>query len=336
MKVAVIGITPVGCTVACLLDAAGEDVTLIGRPDKAAKVNEHGLTVRQVWDGGLIVSRVIATDILTSTPDVIVFAARTQDTYEAAVMAAPFVANATIVTIQAGTKTEQIVSKVLPRDNIITCVLTMGANCHTPGDVTLNFKGHMVVGRAYDAPEWREEQVYKLMSKAFATSIGKKIAHYNCTRLLFNVPYCIPAILGKKVQTAFSDIDISKVAVKLLDEGIGIVVASGVRIEPLPDFNEESLRAMLAAPLEHAAGLFRDLVFMMGKVPCEGPMLGSIEQGEPSEIDYQNGELVKIASVLGFPAPLNALMVELVHRVERTGKFLTKEEFLGLVNDVKA
>jgi len=331
MKIAVIGITPIGCTVAGLLDAAGEDVTLIGSAEKAARVNEHGLTVRQVWDGGMVISRVIATDHMTFTPDVIIFAARTQDTYAAAVEVAPFAANATIATIQYGTKTEQIVSKVLPRDNIVTCVLTIGANCHTPGDVTLNFKGHMVVGRAYAAAEWREEQVFKLMSKIFQAHIGKKIAHYNCTRLLLNVPYCIPAILGEMVQTAFSDVEISKVAVRLLAEGIDIIDDAGVHITPLPDFNEESLRALLAEPVEQAAGWFRDLVLMMSKAPCEGPMLGSIEQGELSEIDYQNGELVKIASVIGYPAPLNTLMVELVHRVERSGKFVSREEFLKLV-----
>jgi 2-dehydropantoate 2-reductase len=71
----------------------------------------------------------------------------------------------------------------------------------------------------------------------------------------------------------------------------------------------------------------------MSKTPCEGPVLGSIEHGEASEIDYQNGEMVKIAEVLGFPTPLNSLMVELVHELENTNRFISKKHFLYKVAD---
>lgn len=331
MDVAVIGITPVGCTIACLLAHSGYGVTIVGPSEKAWKINAAGITVRQVWDGISITSAVKAATGLTRTPGLIVFATRMQDTHAAALQAVPYAGDATIATIQYGTKPEQVVALTLPRDNIVTCVLTMGATCYSPGDVTLNFKGHMVVGRAYDTPEWRVDQVLAVMGNVFTTHKGFKIAHYNCTRLLLNLPYCIPAIIGEPVQLAFMDHDMAKVAVMLLKEGISVIEAAGVHIEPLPDFNENSLKALLAAPIEEAAVRFGEIIMKMSRIPCQGPVLGSIEQGELTEIDYINGEVAKIAQVFGMPTPLNSLMVSLVHTVEREGRFLSKAAFMARV-----
>jgi len=334
MDIAVYGITPVGCTVAALLSKAGHDVTIIGPEDKAGRIRNDGITVRQVWDGTTTTASVKAVTSLGHRPGLIVFATRMQDVRDAAQDAAGWADGAVIATIQYGTKPEQVVSRTLPRDAIVTCVLTLGATCYSPGDVTLNFKGHMVVGRAYDAPEPTVDRVLAVMGGAFTVHKGFKIAHYNCTRLLLNLPYCIPAILGEKVQKAFSDPDIAAVAVMLLKEGIGVIEEAEVHIEPLPDFNESSLKALLATPLPEAAVRFGETTMNMSKIPCQGPVLGSIEQGEPTEIDFINGELVKIAGVLERPTPLNSLMVTLVHEVERTRRFISKDDFLAAVRSV--
>ncbi len=331
MKVAVSGITPPGCAIAALLSEAGEEVCLLGPPEKIERVYEKILTVRQVWDG-----RVISVDVDMSpyppfAPDILVLAERVQDTLSAAERLLPYCREATVATIQEGTKTEQIVARVFPRDNIVTCVLTLGANCAVPGEVTINFKGYMVIGKAYDAPGWREDMVANLMSKAFSTRLGKKIAHFNCTRLLLNLPYCIPGIIGETVQNTFADPEMAEAAVLLLKEGMKIIRKAEVHIETLPDMDDKSLHDLIDAPLHEASRKFMEAVASLSRCPCEGPVLGSIENGETSEIDYQNGELVKIAKALGRDAPLNELMVRLVHHVEKTWRFMTKEEFLACV-----
>lgn len=333
MKVAVSGITPAGCMTAALLADAGEDVCIVGTLGKIARVKGKDLTVRQVWDGKVISSDVPVSLYPPFVPDVLVFADRVQDTLAAAERLLPYAGEATLATIQYGTKTEQIVAKIFPRDRIVTCVLTFGANCATPGDVTLNFKGYMVIGRAYDAPDWREDKVMELMSGAFSTRRGKKIAHFNCTRLLLNLPYCIPGIIGEKVQKAFMDPDVSEVAVLLLKEGMDII-KKDVHIEALPDFDEDSLNELVNSPLPEAAANFMLAVASLSRVPCEGPVLGSIERGELSEVDYQNGEMVKIAKAGGREAPLNSLMVRLVHEVEERGRFIPKDDFLNCVKNL--
>jgi len=333
MDIAVLGITPVGCAVAGLLRRAGHDVTIVGPAHKAEIIAGAGITVRQSWDGSVINESVKAVETLDHAPEMLVIATRMQDTRAACAKAAPMVGDAVIAAVQYGTKQEQQAEFELPRDNIVTCVLTLGATCYSPGDVTLNFKGHMVVGPAYAASDEKVEKVLSVMSTAFLASKARKIAHFNCTRLLLNLPYCVPAIMGENVQVAFADPEISAVAVLLLKEGVKIIEDAGVHIEPLPDFDESSLKALVSAPLDEAALMFGLTVLTLSRNPCQGPILGSIEQGEPSEIDFQNGELVKIAGVVGHEAPLNALMVELVHTVEKSGKFLSKTELLRRVEE---
>ncbi|MDD5196905.1 MAG: ketopantoate reductase C-terminal domain-containing protein, partial [Candidatus Omnitrophica bacterium] len=65
-------------------------------------------------------------------------------------------------------------------------------------------------------------------------------------------------------------------------------------------------------------------------------ILQSIKRGKTSEIDYINGEFVSLAQKYGLKAELNQRLVEMVHEVEKTGRFLSKDELLhitrGLIN----
>ena len=64
----------------------------------------------------------------------------------------------------------------------------------------------------------------------------------------------------------------------------------------------------------------------MGDVPNPGSTLQSIRRGVPSEIDHLAGAVVRTAHRLGREAPVNQLLVELVHEVERSGAFLAPED----------
>jgi uncharacterized repeat protein (TIGR04076 family) len=72
----------------------------------------------------------------------------------------------------------------------------------------------------------------------------------------------------------------------------------------------------------------------LSKEPLYGSVLQSIKRGRPSEIDYLNGEFVRLAEGHGFEAPLNKRIVQLVHRVEKAKKFLSKEKLLDSVKDL--
>ncbi len=328
MEVAVIGVNPLGCTIACLLGAAGEDVSIVGGPERLSRITGGSITLRQLWDGRAITARVKTLEGLDHAPDVLVFATRAKEASAAAMGAKRYAGDATIATVQYGTKLDMLVAGYLKRDNIVSCVLTLGVACCSPGEVTLNYKGEMVIGRAYEAGDARVDQVVSLMSKAFVTHKRDKIAHFNCTGLLLSLPFAIPAVVGGSALQLFSDRDFARVAVMLLQEGMKVIDKSGVNREPLPDLGDGFLRGLLGAPAAEAEDLYSGMAMNAVRTPYYCPTSECVGKDAVQDVEYLNGELVKLADELGCGAPLNALMLELARRVESIGRFLDKREFL--------
>jgi 2-dehydropantoate 2-reductase len=67
----------------------------------------------------------------------------------------------------------------------------------------------------------------------------------------------------------------------------------------------------------------------MGGVPNPGSTQQSIRRGSLTEIDFLNGAVVDAARRAGSTAPVNAVLTELVHRVENTHEFLSPEEVVA-------
>ena len=61
------------------------------------------------------------------------------------------------------------------------------------------------------------------------------------------------------------------------------------------------------------------------------PAHDNIKRNRPSEIDYINGEFINLANHHKCNVPLNKQLVEMVHKVEKTGKFFTKHQLLSEV-----
>jgi len=49
-------------------------------------------------------------------------------------------------------------------------------------------------------------------------------------------------------------------------------------------------------------------------------------RGKISEIDFINGEIAQLANHFKLPTTLNSKIVDMVHEVERTGKYFTIDE----------
>ena len=65
--------------------------------------------------------------------------------------------------------------------------------------------------------------------------------------------------------------------------------------------------------------------------PLIGSTLQSLQRKRPTEIDYLNGEVVRVGRELGMAAPLNARLVELVHEVERSRRFWAPDELCAAI-----
>ena len=140
-------------------------------------------------------------------------------------------------------------------------------------------------------------------------------------KIFVNANNCISAILGVSMQEAFSDIDVSRISINIWREGLEVISKAGITLVSLPDFPLERLTKLTGIPSLEAAKIYSGIMSSLSKEPLYGSILQSIKRGKSSEIDYINGEFVRIAKNCAITAPLNEKLVSMVHEVEKNGSF---------------
>ena len=332
MKIAVIGAGAIGSLVAGYLSLKGEDVTLVGTPEAVGVIKKTGLHITGVR--GAFDVRIEATEKLNAQPDLMVLAVKTQDLERTVNGSLEYLRNATIVSTQNGVQADNILVSLIRESNIISSIVMFGATYLKPGEVVHNFEGNWIIGRILRPVDAGLDQVQAILSKAFPTIISKDIWGMKHLKIFVNANNCIPAILGVSMQDAFADVDISRISIGIWKEGLNVIKRSGVRLVSLPDFPLERVTKLVSLPDTEAAKVFTGIMTNLSKEPLYGSILQSIKRARRSEIDYINGEFVNLAKKHGITAPLNQRLVELVHKVEETCRFFTKDELLASVQEV--
>ena len=326
MKIAVIGAGAIGSVVAGYLHKAGVDVILIGRQDQVDAIKKGGLKIKGARGEETI--RVPAATKLGAAVDLSIFATKSQDLEEAYQHNAEYLENTSVLSTQNGVQADNILSSHYDRDRMTSSIVMFGATYIKPGEITFNFDGKWIIGRPFVANDPQTEDLAQILDKGFSVVISPDIMGMKWLKLFVNFNNCIPALIGKSMQETFADIDLCRLSILLLKEGLDIVQKSGVELVSLPDFPRERIFGLASMPLEQAAGIINKTLTSLSKEPLYGSILQSIMRKKTSEIDYINGEVVYLAKHIRMTAPLNNRIVDLVHKVEQSGKFFN-------VNDIK-
>ena len=334
MRVAVIGAGAVGSVVGGLLARAGEDVTLVGRRAHVDAVNRDGLQI----DGalGALRVRVRAAERLDVRPELALLAMKTQGVEAAARELRPQLAGVPVVTMQNGVRSDGLVAGVLGRDQLLSCVVLFGATFLEPGRVTYSPPGSLVLGVPFGPLDERARTVAALLARAVPTRLSADIAGAHWTKLVVNENNALPAVTGLSIQEVNRRPALRRLSVLLMREAVAAIAAAGIRLASLPRLPAVGVRTMLALPMPLASRLLGVLSRSLGSTPALGSTLQSVRRGEQTEIDYLNGEVVALGGRTGTPTPCNAAVVELVHRVEETGRFLTEAEVTAAVDRASA
>lgn len=309
MKVAILGCGAIGSLFLGYLTEAGADVIGIVRGSQKEALEGQGLRI----DGAII--KVKVDTKLRQEAGLAVFATKTNDLEEVIKDNIDFLGKATVLSTQNGLRADQILSEFFPKEKIINGIVMFGATFYPPNRVVHNFKGDLILGKAIEPLE-----------EAFSTVVLDNIRGAKYLKLFINLNNCIPAILGVSMQEAFADLEIAKLAIKLNQEAYKVVAEANIKLESLPSYPKERIQGLVSMPLDEAAGLFSKIMSNLSKEPLYGSILQSIKRGKKSEIDYINGEVVRLGK-----APLNKKIVELVHGVEDSGKFISKQELLEIL-----
>jgi 2-dehydropantoate 2-reductase len=321
MRVAVLGAGAVGGTLAALLDRAGHTVEVTARGDHLTTIRESGLRLGGAW--GEHTAAVWAGEAIGTAPELAILTTKAHDAEDALRPNAARLDGVPLVVIQNGLTGLDRAAEAAPRSPLIGGLALFAASLSSPGRVTVTAAAGLCLGGDPDSSEL--ELAAGVLADAVPVTITENFSGAQWTKLVINQVNALPAITGFSVQEVVADRALRRILTLGMVETVRVARARDVKFAPLQNLDDRTLGRMIRMPLPFAELVPRKMAARMGDVPNPASTLQSIRRGVRTEIDHLAGAVVDAARDTDVAVPVNAAMVELVHEVERTGRFLTPE-----------
>jgi 2-dehydropantoate 2-reductase len=133
-------------------------------------------------------------------------------------------------------------------------------------------------------------------------------------KLIFNLNNAINALSGMTILEELGQRDFRRVFAAAIIETLDLLRKAGIEPAKIGKVGPKLLPHVVGSP----DFIFKKLFLKVQKIDPKGrgSMADDFAAGRPTEIDYLNGEVVRLAEALGGKAPVNAAIVELVKQAE--------------------
>ena len=336
MKVSVLGAGAIGSMLGGLLKHCEPDidVLLVMRGEHGQVVEQRGtVELTGPW-GRRNVQVNVSFDVADIAGSDFVFCTvKSQATEEAIRTAAPYLDNAIVISIQNGINDDTLLRHVSAERLVMGMTATNMAIIE-PGSVSMQLGGTTVVGpSADDANTEAAKRAADLLRKT-----GLQIdEHPNVLGVRYNklainaLGYASCLSASNFITEAFCHGGWRKsIGLPIINECISAFSQAGITLAKIPGRPAVSgmrrFMRLLDKPIVGsfvAAGAKR----LYNRKPIVFSLYQDLLRGKPTEVDYVNGEIVRLAESNGGSAPYNAEVVEITHELEQKGpaSFLDRE-----------
>ena len=304
VRIVVLGAGGIGGTIGARLHQAGHDVALIARGAHLEAMREHGLTFVTPEERVTLQIPAYARpgDLTWRDDDVVVLAAKSQDTEAAARELAAAAGHVAVVSAQNGVANERTLARWFG-DVHGMCVMMPTAHLE-PGVViahSVAATGILDLGRfPGGTDDVDEELAAALRASRFECRTRPDIMRWKYRKLLGNLGNSVQALSG------FTDDEALQVLDLLTAEAEAVFVAAG--IDPVSEEEDEVRRA------DHLQ------LRPIGDEPrAGGSTWQSLSRGSGVETDFLNGEIALLGRLHGVPTPANARIQALMTHAATAG-----------------
>jgi 2-dehydropantoate 2-reductase len=315
-KVAILGAGSVGCFIGGCWATSGVPVTFIGRPSLSKEVDEHGLTLSDYsgWQTRLSPGEVdyrCGPEALANA-QIIAVTVKSRDTAAAASeIAEHATAGALVISFQNGISNIDVLEHGLGGRFEI-------ARGMVPYNVAHLDKGRFHKGVAGDLFAERRELALDLAeaigSGPAALKFSDDMLGLAWGKLLINLNNAVNALSGKTLREELKRRDYRRVFAASMHEGLELLKRAEIEPATVGPISPHVLPRMVDTP----DWLFNAVFMKRWKIDAKArsSMADDLAAGRKTEVDYLNGELVRLAERLQRSAPVNGAIVELVHKAE--------------------
>ncbi|MBI5220078.1 MAG: 2-dehydropantoate 2-reductase [Bacteroidia bacterium] len=313
MKIGIIGTGGVGGYFGGKIAKAGYDVTFVTRGLNLDALKTNGLTVKSIL-GDFKIDKVNATDKIEELKhaDLILICVKAWQVKEIALKLKSVIKENTIViTLQNGVLAVDELKTCLNESNIVGGLCFIISKIESPGIINhFGVEPSIVFGEINNSKTERLINVKDVFDKA---GIKSKISEdINADLWKKFITICVSGLLAVTGSTYGELRELPKtrsMMIELLKEIYTLSREIGIGIES--DFVNKTVALIDTYPYDSTSSLTRD-----------------VWEGKPSEIDYQNGTVVKLGKQYGIETPINKFVYNCILSMEsraRKNEILTTE-----------
>lgn len=303
MNICFVGAGALGSSLGGVLAASGSQVVLVDTwTEHVDTINRQGLRLRQGTTDQVVHIKAATDCDAVGQVDLVIVLVKSFATRAAMTRALSLVGPDTMVmSIQNGLGHEDILADIVGRQRVLGAKTYAGGQLLAPGHVVAGIQGkETLIGELDGTVTARARAVADEFNRAgLAASVSDNIMGVMWDKLLINVATGALTGITRLPYGPLGQVEaVQACAVDAVAEAITVAKASGIRLS-----SEEPRQAWVKA----TAGL------PDGFKPS---LLQSIEKGDPTEIDFINGAVVRWGERCGVPTPVNKTLVACVKGIE--------------------
>lgn len=309
--VLVMGAGAIGCYLGACLQAAGAEVTFVGRPRVLQDLRTHGLRLTDL-DGG---DRALAADALRvveqiprdARPALVLLTVKSAATVEAArTLGAALPSGTLVVSMQNGASNAALAQQAAPSLRVLPGMVPFNVAELEPGHFHRGTSGALA---AQDDPRLRPWLAF-FASARLPLELHADLRGIQWAKLLINLNNPVNALSGLPLRRQLLERDFRLCVAALQREGLAALAAAGIapaRLTPLPP---RWMPAVLALPTP----LFRVVAARTLRIDAKArsSMADDLARGRPTEIDALCGDIVRLGRRHGVAMPVNEKMIGLL------------------------
>ena len=314
-RIAFLGAGSVGCFIGGAWQAAGIPVSFIGRQRTKDEVEEFGITVTDGDSASLHLppgSVSFSTDPeALAEAEVVALCVKSFDTAAAAdQIARNGRRGASVISFQNGVSNVDTLRAKLPDFEIIGGMVPYNVAHLGGGRWHKGVAGELIAGRSGVT----ERIAGQVAGGPAALRPTDDVAGVAWGKLLINLNNAVNALSGKSLLDQLKDRDYRRVVAASIREALEVLEAAGIAPAKLGPIPPSLLPQAISAP----DLVFNNTILKAQRIDsnARSSMADDLAAGRRTEIDYLNGEVVKLAHALGRGAPVNEAIVALVRDAE--------------------
>jgi 2-dehydropantoate 2-reductase len=294
LKVAVMGAGAVGCYFGGMLARAGNDVTLVARPQHVEAIRQGGLRMETKTFDERVKLGASGDAAAVQGAQLVLFCVKSTDTEAAGAQIKPHLApGALVLCLQNGVDNADRLRSVLPPHQVAAAVVYVATEMAGPGHVKHHGRGELVI----EPSNGSDAAAQAFIAAGVPTEISGNVRGALWLKLIINCAYnAVSAIAQQPYGLNVQGEGIRDVMRDVVDECLAVAKAEGVEVPG--DVHATVARLVESMPTQMSSTA-QDLA-----------------RGKRTEIDHLNGLVVRRGEALGVATPANRVLWALVKLLE--------------------